>query len=91
MLVFGQFVNSISGSVGYILQMTDKQKTVQNVILSAAVINVMLNMILIPMYGIYGAAFASMVSMVFWNLILVFMVRRYYNIWTIYLPFPSVR
>ncbi len=37
-LTFGQFINAISGSVGYILQMTGKQKVFQNIILTATII-----------------------------------------------------
>ncbi len=51
--------------------MADNQKTFQNVILVAALLNVGLNYLLIPKYGINGAAFVSMVSMIFWNITLV--------------------
>ncbi len=85
-LTFGQFVNAISGSVGYILQMTEKQKIFQNIILIATVINIILNAILIPKFGINGAAFASMVSLVFWNLTSVFYIINKYKINTTCFP-----
>jgi len=85
-LTVGQFVNAISGSVGYILQMTGKQKVFQNIILAASIINIVLNIVLIPGYGINGAAFASMVSMGFWNLSSVLYLKSCFNFSTIYLP-----
>ncbi|NUO09147.1 MAG: flippase [Candidatus Brocadia sp.] len=85
-LTFGQFINSISGSVALILQMTGKQKVFQNIMLIATVINVILNAILIPRYGIDGAAFASMISVIFWNLASVFYIKQYLNVLTVYIP-----
>ncbi len=74
-LSIGQFINAVSGSVGYIMQMTDHQKIFQNVILIATIINIVLNYFLIPAYGIEGAAFASIISMVFWNVTLVIFIK----------------
>jgi len=85
-LTFGQFVNAISGSVGYILQMTGNQKIFQNIILVATTINIVLNVILIPKFGIRGAAFASMVSCIYWNIAGSFYIMRKYQITTIYIP-----
>jgi O-antigen/teichoic acid export membrane protein len=90
-LALGQFVNSISGSVGYILQMTGNHKVFQNIILIATIINIILNAVLIPVYGINGAAFASMVSIMFWNLTSVVYIRKNLNIMTLYIPLLKVR
>ncbi len=88
-LTFGQFVNAISGSVGYILQMTGKQKILQYILLGSSIFNVLLNYFLIPKYGINGAAFASMVSIVTWNLLAIICIKYYLNISSIYIPFFS--
>lgn len=85
-LSFGQFINSISGSVGYIMQMTDNQKIFQNVIIVASGLNILLNYFLIPKYGINGAAFASMITVVFLNITLVFLIKQKLGFLTIYLP-----
>jgi len=89
-LSFAQFVNAFSGSVGYIMQMTDNQKTFQNIILLAAVLNIVLNYFLIPKYGVNGAAFASMVSMIFWNITLVFIIKIRMGFYTIYIPYKEL-
>ncbi len=86
LLTFGQFINVMSGSVGYILQMTGKQKPFHYIIFIATLINIALNAALIPVYGMSGAAFASMVSMIFWNVVSMLYIRSYTNITTFYFP-----
>ncbi|WP_029520544.1 flippase [Persephonella sp. IF05-L8] len=80
-LTVGQFVNAAAGSVGYILQMTGHQKFHQNVILIGTIINVILNYVLIPNYGIVGAAVASMVSVMFWNAVFSIKVKNILGKW----------
>lgn len=86
-LCLARFINAISGSVGYIMQMTNQQRTYQNIIIIAFLINLMLNFLLIPKYGFNGAAIASSIAMVFWNITLVIIIKRKLGFWTIYIPF----
>ena len=88
-LIVGRIVNALSGSVGNLMQMSGQQKTYMNILLIGALINVMLNYNLIPKYGINGAAFASVASLSFWNLSMVYMVKRKFGFSTIYIPFIS--
>ena len=81
-LCVSRFINAISGSVGYIMQMTDHQTLYQNVIITAFFLNVILNFILIPQYGINGAAIASSIAMTFWNITLVVIIKRKLGFWT---------
>ncbi len=82
-LSIGQFVNAASGSVGYILQMTGKQNVLSNIVLGASLTNILLNYILIPEFGIYGAATASCVAMVILNLLPLFIIKKKYGFFTI--------
>lgn len=86
-LIIGQLVNSIVGSVGYILQMTGHQLICQNILIVSAIMNVGLNLVLIPEFGILGAALASMSSMIFQNLTMMLYIRKHLGFYTIYLPF----
>jgi O-antigen/teichoic acid export membrane protein len=86
-LCISRFINAISGSVGYIMQMTDQQKVYQNIIIIAFFINLVLNFILIPKYSYNGAAIASSIAMIFWNLTLVIIIKKKLGFWTIYIPF----
>lgn len=81
-LVFSQVINAISGSVGVILNMTGKEKIFRNILFLALFINITMNLLLIPIYGIEGAAIASASSLIFWNLSSVFYVYREYGILT---------
>ena len=69
------------------MQMTGNQHLFQNIHLVAAILNVLLNYILIPISGIQGAAIASFFSVVFWNTIMVIIVKRKFGFITIYIPF----
>ncbi len=86
-IVAGYFVNAISGPVGTILNMTGHQVIYQNVLLAAGIVNVGLCLVLIPEYGINGAAAATAVSMMLWNLLSVYFVKKKFGILTIYIPF----
>ncbi len=83
-LIAGQFVNILCGSVGYILMMTEKQNVFKNIMIIATCINIILNIILIPLYSINGAAIASSVSLILWNVISFSYIYRKYNISTIW-------
>ncbi len=86
-LCVGKFVNSISGSVGFILQMTNNQKIFKNVLMFSAILNASLNYFLIPLYDYNGAAFASLITIATWNIILVIIIKKKLGFWTIYIPF----
>lgn len=72
----GQLVNASVGSVWYIVIMTGHPKIRFLGTFASALINVVLNFILIPVLGIDGAAIASMTSTVFINILGFFVVKR---------------
>lgn len=75
-LVFGHLVRAGTGLVGDLLGLTGHQKLNAWVLASSAVLNVILNVLLIPRFGIAGAAAATAVSMAFWNVGLWLLGRR---------------
>lgn len=75
-LLFGQFVNSASGSVGALLNMTGYERDTARGVAISVVSNVVLNLALIPILGVMGAAVATAASLVIWNLLLMRSVRR---------------
>ena len=83
----GKLVSAFSGSVGNLLQMTGRQVVFMNILFVGAIINVVLNLILIPKLGIEGAALASMISLSTWNLTMVYFVKRDFGFYTFYIPF----
>tara|TARA_B100000575_G_scaffold221971_1_gene182369 strand:- start:6 stop:998 length:993 start_codon:yes stop_codon:yes gene_type:complete len=85
-LLSGRFFSSICGPVGVVLQMTNNQHIFQNILLIAAVFNISLNYFLIPIYGINGAAFASFASLLFWNIVMVIVVKKKFGFYSFYFP-----
>lgn len=90
-LCIGQFVNSFSGSVGVILQMTGHQKTYQYIVGLALLINIILNVILTPMYGYIGTAVATVISISTWNLLGAYYIRKKLGINSYYNPFTFLK
>jgi len=70
-LCVGQLVNAAAGTVGSLLNMTGYEKATAYGVSIAAAVNVGLNLVLIPYLGMNGAALATSVSLVVWNVILV--------------------
>lgn len=85
-LGFGQLVNASCGSVGFLLDMTGNQQTFRNAVISGAVLNIILNTVLIPPYGIFGAAMATAASTILWNLAASISVYRIFGFWIGYKP-----
>ena len=68
-LLAAQFFNAVSGPGAIYLNMTGRQKTLNKILVSALIINILLNFYLIPIQGINGAAIATLVSLIIWNTI----------------------
>ena len=75
-IVLGQAMNAMAGSVGYLLVMTGHDGDVARVSLVIAGLNLALNAALIPVFSMAGAAVASALSVALWNAALVVLVRR---------------
>ena len=73
-LAAGQFVNVATGSVMQLLMMSGHERLVRNNWAAAAALNVALNLILVPRYGINGAAAATAFSVATANIAAVFLV-----------------
>jgi O-antigen/teichoic acid export membrane protein len=75
-LVVGQVVNSLAGPVGFLMTMTGHQVNAAYILGASTVLNGCLNFALIPVYGLQGAALATALAMVAWNVAMVWYVRR---------------
>ncbi|HET9407612.1 MAG TPA: flippase [Candidatus Sulfotelmatobacter sp.] len=72
----GQIVNCATGSVGYLLLMSGNQRRLIRVQFAMAGISIALNVLLIPAYGIVGAAMAAACVNVAGNVWNLWEVRR---------------
>ena len=70
LLCLGQSVSALFGSVGNLLIMSGREKIALGGMVISTVSNITLNWVLIPRYGIEGAAIATGLSIVIWNLCL---------------------
>jgi len=86
-LVVGQFVNSISGATGNFMNMTGEHITYQNIMVVAASVSIALNLLLVPKFGILGAAWAGTVCLILWNVYILMFIKRKYGQTIGYLPF----
>ncbi len=82
-LTLGQLANAIFGSVGALLNMTGHEKEAMKGMFYSLGVNITLSLILIPAYGMLGAAIATAVSLFAWNVILRHYVKKRLNIETI--------
>jgi O-antigen/teichoic acid export membrane protein len=80
-LLGGVVVNATCGSVGYLLSMTGHQRDNVVVALISLGLNVTLCMLLIPSYGVIGAAVANALSIALWNITMLMLVRQRLGIW----------
>ena len=78
----GQLVNAAAGPVGLLLTMTGHEREALKGVAAAAIANIALNLVLIPWFGIQGAATAAALSLVIWNMLLLRSVRRHLAIET---------
>ena len=76
LLAIGQTVNAATGPCGHVVTMIGRADLVLKNSLIALVLNVLLNVALIPPYGMVGAGLAWGISIVIWNLIRLWQVYR---------------
>ena len=88
-LSFGYFISAITSSAGWLLEMTGKQNISMNIMLIATVLNIILNIGLVPEYGINGAALATIVSLTFASLAMVIYTYKSFGLAAIYWPFMN--
>lgn len=84
-LALGALINVSAGSVGLILQMTGGEKSYRNILLATLLLSVILNVLLIPKFGIMGAAFSTLATSAFWNALSVIAVKKNLG----FTPFPT--
>jgi O-antigen/teichoic acid export membrane protein len=75
-LILGQLFNTGIGSVGMILNMYGYEAITMKILVISVVVNIILDVLLIPMFGSVGAAISALITVIFWNLVLRIYVRK---------------
>jgi O-antigen/teichoic acid export membrane protein len=87
LLVIGQLINAISGSVGIFLNMSGNQKILRNIILVTMIFLIMGYIYIVPDYGVFGAAVVTVLGTFVMNAVSSIYVYRKYNFVFFYIPF----
>ena len=75
-LSIGSMLNSLNVGGGYLLTMTGHEKQANVFIGFTSFVNIVLNRMLIPSFGITGAALATVSAMILWNMSLFLFVQK---------------
>lgn len=89
-LILGKLTSAAAGSVAYLLNLTGRQAISSRVFAWSAIINIALNLVLIPYFGIEGAAVASTVTTILWNVWLHIHVSQEIGVTASVFRFPDV-
>lgn len=81
-LIIGNLVVASTGSSAPLLNVTGYQSTCASVFGSTVILNIVLNLVLIPQYGLMGAAIATATSMGVTSLGLTIVVRRRFGFYS---------
>lgn len=81
-IVGGVFFNAACGNVDQILNMSGNAGIFRNITVVCFLLNALLNVALIPSYGINGAAMASLITNVLMNIIAVYYIKKKLGFYT---------
>ena len=81
-LIMGQLVKAGAGLIGGILQMTGGHRIYMKVNIVWGIINIVLNILLVPRFGMIGAAAATAFSLSMIDVICIFIIKKRLSIWT---------
>jgi O-antigen/teichoic acid export membrane protein len=81
-LVIGQLANIGMGSVALLLIMTGHEREVAIGAGVAAILNITMNLIMIPSLGMVGTALGVTISVIVWNIVLAVCVKRRLGIYS---------
>ena len=88
LLVISYLISAFYGCVGFLLTMTGHQNQYAYVMTLSSLLNIVMNLLLIPRYGINGAAFSALVSRILWNVWMSFIVHKRLGLRAFVIPKP---
>lgn len=66
----------LCGNIDQILNMSNNQRNLLYINILSLVVNIILNLILIPIYGVIGAAIATMITTIFMKLACILLIKK---------------
>ncbi len=67
---------------GHILNVAGRQNANTVIVICGAILNIGLNLVFVPRWGIEGAAAATLISTVVWTGLRVYLVHRHFGLWS---------
>jgi O-antigen/teichoic acid export membrane protein len=80
----GVLFSAMAGNVDQLLNMTNNQTILRNITVVCFFINVIFNVILIPIYGIKGSALASLITNVLINILCMYYIKKRLGFYTLF-------
>lgn len=80
LLMLGHTFKSFAGPASYLLNMSGRQQFTRRMMLVFVIVHLLINLLLIPPYGGLGAAWATAVTMILWNLALAYASFRFVHV-----------
>lgn len=78
---FSYVHHGLGNFLGWGPMMAQKPYHISGSLLASAVVNISLNFIFIPIWGLLGAAFATLVSYIFWNSLKAYYSAKFYSLY----------
>ena len=79
-LCFSQALHCLGLFLDWGMGMRNKAYHVSGILLVSAAVNIGLNIVFIPYWGIMGAAFASLISYIVWNCLKIYYSAKFYDL-----------
>ena len=76
----GYLVSAFAGSVGFLMTMTGNERAAARIMALSVTANIVLNAVLIPLWGLAGAATATAIATVMWNMLMLAHTHRTLNV-----------
>ena len=80
----GVLFSAMAGNVDQILNMTENQKILRNITIVSFFVNLGLSYLLIPIYGIEGAAFSSLITNMLINILCFYYIKKKLGFYTLF-------
>jgi len=90
-LSFGQYLFILAGPMGTMLSMAGHERITALGMAISVLVTIGTGFLLIPLMGINGAAFATVLGMMFWNVLLAYLCYKRLGIWTPVLGISRVK
>jgi O-antigen/teichoic acid export membrane protein len=82
-LILGQLIKSCAGLIGVILQMTGEHRIYMKITIIWGIINIILNMVLVPHFGMIGAATATAFCLSMIDIICIIVIHKRLSVLTL--------